>query len=282
MVQDAKRGRPNRVGTLYVKQYNDRTVASTGSELFIGGKFFPAYVRPEYYWATVRWIGNDAGMVPDGGVWVSFRAGLVPTNLNQEQVETDDITVDEMIGRYMKPEGDRFGDTSDAGETGLGIPEDQQQRSSWWKKREVFWYRDIHTLPDGAVFNNADLILATGKFQKNGSLKKIPVPYDAPSFFGVGASVDVIDVNTDSGDILFGGLLDQTELYQDILDAVGPGEGSASLADLNHGSALQKWLEGGYVTGGINVDQSLHFRTKLTIRCGVYTPHMAGRSVSPF
>lgn len=279
MVVGAKGAR--RIGTLYVKQYNDRPVASTGAELFIGGKFFPPYVVPEHYWTTIRWIGSDTGMVPDGGVWVSIRGGHVETNLNQEQVETDDVTVDEFIGRYMKPEGIRFTDTDDTAESGLGIPEDQQQRSSWWKKRELFWYRDIHCLPDGAVFNNADLILATGKFKKNGSLKKSPVAYDAPSFLGIGAMVDVIDGNTDSGDILFGGLLDAKELYEDLVAEVGPAEVAASLVETNHTAAVQKWLEGGYVSS-INVDQELYMRCKLTVKCGVYLPHQASRQLSPF
>lgn len=271
-----------RVGTVYVKQYNDRQVTSTGSEVFIGGKFFPPYVVPEHYWTTIRWIGNDAGMVPDAGVWVGIRAGHVETNLNQEQVETDDITVDEMMGRYMAPEGVRWIDTSDSAEAGAGIPEDQQQRSSWWKRREMFWYRDIHCLPDGAVFNNADLILATGKFKKSGSLKKSPVAFDTPSYIGIGATVDIIDTNQDSGDILFGGLLDANELYEEILGSVGPGEVAGQMAEQNHSAALQKWLEGGIVTGGLNVDQSMNFRSKLTIKCGVYIPHIAGRQVSPF
>lgn len=272
-----------RVGTIWVKQYNDRTIASSGSELFIGGKFFPPYVVPEYYWTTIRWIGNDVGMVPDGGVWVSIRGGHVETNLNQEQVETDDITVDEMVGRYMKPESLRFTDTDDSNESGAGIPHDQQQRSSWWKRRQMFWYREIHCLPDGAVFNNADLILATGKFQKHGSLKKDPIAYDAPSFIGFGAAVDVIDANTDSGDILFGGLLDSKELYADILENVGPAESAETMVETNPPAALQKWMEGGYVTGGINIDQSVHVRTKLTVKCGVYLPHQtASHQLSPF
>lgn len=280
MVVAAKNAR--RVGTIYVKQYNDRVVLSDGVELFCGGKFFPPYVVPEYYWITMRWIGNDSGMVADGGLWCTFRAGHVETNLNQEQVETDDVTVDEFIGRYMKAENLRFTDTDDSNEAGMGIPEDQQQRSSWWKRRELFWYRDIHCLPDGAVFNNADLILATGKLQRQGSLKRDPIAYDAPSFLGIGGAVDKIKTNVDSGDILFGGLLDSKELYADILENVGPGESGEAMVETNPPAGLQKWMEGGYVTANLNIDQPVHVRTKLTVKCGVYTPHQTSRTISPF
>lgn len=272
MVNRTSRPKAFKVGQVYIKTYNTRTVASTGVELFLAGKVIPQYVVPKEYWCTIRCIGDGAGMVPDGGVFVGARAGLVEIRTSQEQVETDDITGDEMIGRYMHPEYNRFEDASDASETDLGVPQDMNPRSSWWKARELFWYRDILALPDRAVFNNADLILGATKFKKHAKIKS-PVNIDMPKFFGIGGTVDAVVAQTDWGEALYGGTLELGDLYEAILEAVGPTGQAAHVSEtvgLDFG--LRKWMGYGYVTSGLDVDQAIHFRTSLTIRCDVYIP----------
>lgn len=280
MAKRSVRGMEKLSSSLYIKQYNRVLVGASGAETFAGGKVIPPYVMPVEYWLNLNVVADGAGLAPAESQWLSYRAGLVEMNLNQEQVETDDVTGHELIGRYMHPEMNRFEDTSDANETGLGIPHDQQRRSSWWKARELLWYRTRLGLPDKAVFTDANLILYVDKFRKHAKIKS-PVPIDQPKLFGVGATMDSIDVETDFGDILWGGSLETGDLLTLIYDELGEVQAGGKIGDQAvHGSTLQEWLESGFVTAAL-AEQNCWIETKLTIRCEVFKVANT-KQLSPF
>lgn len=118
----ARRQSFDKVGVVYIKQYNARAVAADGLEKFAAGKMIPPYVQPREIWVGCRLVGGGTSVAPTKGLWYNFRAGLVETNLNQQQVETDDVTGDEFIGRYFDQDAARFDDESDTPQSDVGIP----------------------------------------------------------------------------------------------------------------------------------------------------------------
>lgn len=265
---------------LYIKQYNRRLVTVAGAEMFVAGKYIPPYVVPAEYWLRYNLVGDGAGIAPDETQYMSIKCGLVETDTSQEQVETDDITGDEMIGRYGNAEMNRFGDDSDSVESGQGIPMDMQQRSSWWRAREVNWWRTRLGLPGKAVFNDASLILHTDSFRAHGKIKS-PLSIDQPKFFFCAAETQLIDAETDWGDILFGGSLLPGTLMEDIYEQLGATARAVELAErANTGSALQEWLEAGFVTQS-GASQDIWVEAQLTLRCDVYRPG-ATNLLTPF
>jgi len=280
MAAKAVKGMERLTTQLYIKQFNRRLVEGAGSEEFVGGKVFPPYVVPKEYWVRTSFVGDGAGIAPDQSQFMSYRAGLVEMNLNQEQVETDDVTGDELVGRYMHPEVNRFEDTTDTAESSVGIPHDRFKRSSWWKQRELFWYIPRLGLPGKAVFNDASLITYADEFRKHAMIKT-PVAIDTPKFLGIGANTQIVDGNVDFGDILWGGLLETGDLLEAIYEGLGEMQAGLEMADAaQHGSALQKWLEDGIVTVA-TAAQDVWVETSLTVRCEVYKPQNA-KQLTPF
>lgn len=259
-------------GTLYMRSYSRRTVNADGAEIAMAAKIIPPYVQPREYWVTCRIIGNALGAAPDTGTYWNLRGAIMPMDPRQGQVETDDVTGDELIARYMEPSEGPYQDTSDSPVSDIGIPGDEPTiKSDFYKKREIFRYRSFLGLPDKAVFNDANLVLLADKVTRN---KKIncKVPVDSAKLMGFAVNLDVPTLSTDWGDLLWGnqgtiaGLAKLVQENFNDYQSAGVGIDTAS-----HDSALLCWATQGF-GDGVDLDQNVVVRLQLTIRCDVYAP----------
>lgn len=277
----ARRQSFDKVGVVYIKQYNARAVAADGLEKFAAGKMIPPYVQPREIWVGCRLVGGGTSVAPTKGLWYNFRAGLVETNLNQQQVETDDVTGDEFIGRYFDQDAARFDDESDTPQSDVGIPHDNVQRNAWWKRREIFNRRTFIGLPDKAVFTDADLITLVDKFKFHRKITS-RIPIDAPKFIACAYNQDEPTSQVDWGDVLWGDNNDHGELINEIVDHLGAYQASGqAVDDLVDDSPVTKWLGEGFIEANVDLGMVTTIRTTMTVKCDVYTPRSA-RILSPF
>lgn len=281
-----------RVGTAYVRGTFFTEVGATGIESCIWAKWVPMYTDVEAYWFSVRAIGSVIGTAPDSSQEIHYRGGYTDINLSQEMVETDDFDGPEAMDRYLSPiAGQAFsGDDGDA-LVDLGLSNTRHVRSARYAKRELFSHTTTLGLPNKAVFSDANQITYVDFFSRRTpkNWKKRKFDLSLPKLVALGANADAVPDQADWSNAMGGDLGGMNDLYRELLENVGAtGGADVGLSGIGAGldtptSGMESYLADGRRGSNVDdVDQTMHVRTRGTIKLGVYDVDTGNRMLTTY
>ncbi len=265
-------------GELYLKVPGDRIVDANGVEDVLFAKVIPPFVQPRQYWLSVKIRSTTAG-IPESVMSYRMRGVNVPIARDQQQVETDDVTGDELLARYGTEEATEVYDPDDTPSVDAGLDGDGDWLAEASQTGNFFEHKAVLGLPDKAVFTDANLVMFVDQFTRKGFIKKNK-EIDEPGFLAVAMGADDITVSVDWGDIMWGDQLDIETLAGTIMDLMPKfQDASASIGIVNPSVAAKNWLQLGLVEDTHTIGLSLGVWTRMTVKCDVYT-HRANRIIS--
>lgn len=265
-------------GELYLKVPGDRLVADAGSEEVLFAKVIPPFVQPRQYWLSVK-IRGTVPQIPEGVMSYRMRGVMVPMARDQQQVEGDDVTGDELLARYGTEEQTEIYDPNDTPAVDAGLDGDGDWLAEASQTGTFFEHKAVLGLPDKAVFTDANLIMYVDHWSRKGFIKKNK-EIDEPGFLAIGVGADEITTSTDWGDIMWGDQLDIESLAGTIMDLMPKfQDASASIGIVNPSVGAKNWLQKGLTQVTHAQDSPLGIWTRMTVKCDVYT-HKANRIIS--
>lgn len=264
------RGKWEKQGEIYLKMPGSQQVASDGVEVCLNAKMIPPFVQPRQYWINVKLCGSTAvGIAPASVASYRLRGFNVGVPMRQLQIETDDVTMTEMMARFATEEANQYFEPDDTPSTDVGIDGDTPQISDASASMRFLEHRAVLGLPDKAVFSDANLIHFVDQWSRKGHIAKNK-EVDEAGLIGIGIGQDDVTAQLDHGNIMWGDNSNIEGLMEAVLGMLPPFEdvsqafGSATYPETN-------WLREGYVEDTNTVGQTLRVWTRLTLRCDVYS-----------
>jgi len=271
----------NKVGTIVMRGTWKANVAVDGSPTTFICKVFPRLIRPRKYWLKVKVIGDAA---PTAGPEATQDYSIVGLARNipegQTPSETDDITPNELMGRYFDlTQSDAEEDITDISpaemDSDVGIGGKAHLVRSELAQHKFFERRKTLGLPDSAVFADANTILYVDAFSTSGVVPRRG-DITEPILVGFTAWGDEPTFGSDTGQTIFGSSDSGTdELYEDIIayfrdpdaDSLGgdtePNSWSSALAGMWAFQGLDQ-------TGGTSEAEVLNIQAKWTCLVDCY------------
>jgi hypothetical protein len=279
-----------KLGALKVQSLVQRDIGADGGGHAVCALAFPQMIVPRYYTCSMRIISPDSvgTTQPEAQMAYATIGALMPMFRGQTtQEDGADVTLDEILGRYMSDaQNDWYPDfdtEDDALETDVGLPGDQSLESPQMREQKFLKRKGILGLPGKAMFKADSDILYVDQFFKRGRLPRVSELMD-PHLVGIGFWADDISFNTDSSTYIFAnaGDADMRALYENVITHMGSFQGENEAVQEAVPTSLVQFIDRTFsdVTG-VNTGATLNVTCRVTVTCDVYINTVNRRWIAP-